>query len=112
MQATGPKHLSLFVHGKSIKSNRCARQKKSGAYAPLRVAPRDNLNSCRPLEAAWFYIINVAKTTLMLAGAPGIEPGNAGIKIRCLTAWRRPKKGINLLSIQKALVNNFYSKFI
>ena len=26
-----------------------------------------------------------------LAGAPGIEPGNAGIKIRCLTAWRRPK---------------------
>ena len=25
-----------------------------------------------------------------LAGAPGIEPGNVGIKIRCLTAWRRP----------------------
>ncbi len=25
-----------------------------------------------------------------MAGAPGIEPGNAGIKIRCLTAWRRP----------------------
>ena len=26
-----------------------------------------------------------------MAGAPGFEPGNAGIKIRCLTAWRRPK---------------------
>ena len=25
-----------------------------------------------------------------LAGAGGIEPPNAGIKIRCLTAWRRP----------------------
>jgi hypothetical protein len=26
-----------------------------------------------------------------LAGAPGFEPGNAGIKIRCLTTWLRPK---------------------
>jgi hypothetical protein len=25
-----------------------------------------------------------------LAGAPGFEPGNAGIKIRCLTSWLRP----------------------
>jgi hypothetical protein len=25
-----------------------------------------------------------------LAGAPGFEPGNAGTKNRCLTAWRRP----------------------
>ena len=25
-----------------------------------------------------------------LAGAGGIEPPNGGIKIRCLTAWRRP----------------------
>ena len=25
-----------------------------------------------------------------LAGAEGIEPSNAGIKIRCLTTWRRP----------------------
>src|SRR5580704_13546565 len=28
--------------------------------------------------------------TYWLAGAPGIEPGNGGIKIRCLTAWLRP----------------------
>lgn len=25
-----------------------------------------------------------------LAGAPGFEPGDGGIKIRCLTAWLRP----------------------
>src|SRR4051812_5662766 len=25
-----------------------------------------------------------------VAGAPGFEPGNAGIKIRCLTTWLRP----------------------
>ena len=25
------------------------------------------------------------------AGAPGFEPGNGGIKIRCLTTWLRPK---------------------
>jgi hypothetical protein len=28
----------------------------------------------------------------MLAGAAGIEPANAGIKSRCLTAWRRPTR--------------------
>src|SRR5205807_8167328 len=25
-----------------------------------------------------------------VAGAPGFEPGNGGIKIRCLTTWLRP----------------------
>ena len=29
----------------------------------------------------------------MLAGAPGFEPGDGGIKIRCLTTWLRPKTG-------------------
>ncbi len=27
---------------------------------------------------------------LLLAGEVGIEPTNAGIKIRCLTTWRLP----------------------
>jgi hypothetical protein len=27
-----------------------------------------------------------------LAGAPGFEPGNGGIKIRCLTSWLRPNR--------------------
>jgi hypothetical protein len=27
-----------------------------------------------------------------MAGAGGIEPPYGGIKIRCLTAWRRPKR--------------------
>jgi hypothetical protein len=29
---------------------------------------------------------------LRLAGAPGFEPGNGGIKIRCLTTWLRPNR--------------------
>lgn len=29
-----------------------------------------------------------------LAGVGGIEPTNAGIKIRCLTAWRHPNKNL------------------
>jgi hypothetical protein len=41
-----------------------------------------------------------------LAGAGGIEPSNAGIKIRCLTAWLRPNSLFsytNSLSRQKFL---------
>ena len=34
--------------------------------------------------------LRLAFNTLNLAGAGGIEPPNGGIKIRCLTAWRRP----------------------
>lgn len=29
-----------------------------------------------------------------MAGTPGFEPGYAGIKTLCLTAWRRPKKDV------------------
>ena len=28
----------------------------------------------------------------LVAGAPGFEPGNGGIKIRCLTTWLRPNR--------------------
>jgi hypothetical protein len=28
----------------------------------------------------------------MLAGVPGFEPGNAGIKTPCLTAWLHPNR--------------------
>ena len=27
-----------------------------------------------------------------MAGVPGFEPGNAGIKIRCLTTWLHPSR--------------------
>jgi hypothetical protein len=30
------------------------------------------------------------KVRRRVAGAPGFEPGNGGIKIRCLTTWLRP----------------------
>src|SRR5580698_3942666 len=32
----------------------------------------------------------VAEFRECLAGAPGFEPGNGGVKIRCLTTWLRP----------------------
>ena len=32
----------------------------------------------------------------ILAGVAGFEPTNAGIKIRCLTAWRHPKNNVSL----------------
>jgi len=35
-------------------------------------------------SASWNYAVS------FLAGAQGFEPRNAGIKIRCLTAWRYP----------------------
>ena len=30
--------------------------------------------------------------TVMLAGAPGFEPGDGGTKNRCLTTWLRPNE--------------------
>ncbi len=38
-----------------------------------------------------------------MAGAPGFEPGDAGIKTRCLTAWRRPKMSSALCLLATAL---------
>ena len=36
------------------------------------------------------FLIRYAHKKNWVAGAGGIEPPHAGIKIRCLTAWRRP----------------------
>ena len=33
-----------------------------------------------------------------MAGAEGFEPSNAGIKIRCLTTWRRPNRAGTILA--------------
>ena len=38
--------------------------------------------------------IDASTPSVNLAGAPGIEPGNAGIKTPCLTAWLRPNIGL------------------
>jgi hypothetical protein len=32
-----------------------------------------------------------------MAGVPGFEPGNAGIKNQCLTAWRYPNSKLTFL---------------
>ena len=64
-----------FIIRESRDSQRCA---KSPATA--RIVARQTGQTQRP---DW------------LAGAPGFEPGNGGIKIRCLTTWLRPN-GRNL----------------
>ena len=45
--------------------------------------PRKHRHYSRDAYYCWF-------DGIWVAGAGGIEPPNAGIKIRCLTAWRRP----------------------
>ena len=40
---------------------------------------------------AKFSLFHFPFDTAFLAGLPGFEPGNAGVKVRCLTAWRQPK---------------------
>jgi hypothetical protein len=44
------------------------------------------------LRWRWAAIVLKHWVFQSLAGAAGIEPANAGIKSRCLTAWRRPNK--------------------
>src|SRR3990172_12002278 len=64
---------------------------KASAVRPIMDAsPR--LTPCRG-RLRWHDGITTlfrASLKYYLAGAPGFEPGNAGIKIRCLTTWRRP----------------------
>ena len=38
----------------------------------------------------WRGQLAISGRSMDMAGAPGFEPGNAGTKNRCLTAWRRP----------------------
>ena len=33
---------------------------------------------------------------LYMAGTVGLEPTNGGVKVRCLTAWRRPSVNVGL----------------
>lgn len=51
---------------------------------------------------------------LLLAGAPGLEPGNAGIKIQCLTNLATPQRVV-ILQIAFVCVNyfvNIYKYFL
>ncbi len=54
----------------------------------------------KPVPTAWRYPNNRAVNRLLEEDGwvPGFEPGNAGIKNRCLTAWHTP-------SVQRFLVN-------
>lgn len=52
-----------------------------------------------------------------MAGVPGFEPGNAGTKNRCLTAWLYPKKTrsrllLHLIAIPMKVRNIWKSKLL
>ena len=45
----------------------------------------------------------------VLAGAPGFEPGDGGIKIRCLTTWLRPTIVTSSVSGERTIVVTYHS---
>ena len=47
-----------------------------------------------------------------MAGVPGFEPGNAGIKTLCLTAWRHPNIATLRRSAFKAILFHYYRRVI
>ncbi len=60
--------------------------------ADLSEAPETSWQACPKSRTARAIVTHVSGTDRnRLAGAPGFEPGNGGIKIRCLTTWLRPK---------------------
>ena len=46
-----------------------------------------------------------------MAGVPGIEPGNGGIKIRCLTAWLHPNPRLTESEAFPGLIRAFGGAF-
>jgi hypothetical protein len=46
----------------------------------------------RNMKTALFDGLQGRKFNKIMAGAGGFEPPYGGIKIRCLTAWRRPNR--------------------
>ncbi len=53
--------------------------------------------NCKPLHFSLIFAHD-------MAGAAGIEPANAGIKSRCLTAWRRPILSmVSIITQRKAM---------
>ena len=74
---------------------------------------RCNRNS---YTAYFFNVLSnptLSNTDFCLAGTVGIEPTNGGVKVRCLTAWRRPSivtdvlyNKISLMS--RAMIKNYH----
>src|ERR1700686_2474537 len=65
-------------------------------------------------HGAYVACAKIPKPLKRLAGAPGFEPGNGGIKIRCLTTWLRPKslrelKAAHGIATRSGTINAFPS---
>ncbi len=54
----------------------------------------DGIRTCDPIIMSDVLSPTELRSQMIssMAGVPGFEPGNAGIIIRCLTAWRDPNK--------------------
>ena len=51
------------------------------------------------------------KELFLLAGTAGFGPANAGVKVRCLTAWRRPNiYDFNIIHDLGTFVKYFFQK--
>ena len=61
------------------------------AQITLKGAPRNTRQMAQYSAATTTTKTTTISMAYMVAGAPGFEPGNGGIKIRCLTTWLRPK---------------------
>ena len=74
------------AEGAAAGGAQCHREKNS--------APRSGCRRWRPArcrsEAMAPIRSELMRKRRLVAGAPGFEPGNGGIKIRCLTTWLRP----------------------
>ena len=75
------------------------------AISPQRLRDRESGDQverakCPDFRACEAQVVNRREPEDCVAGAGGIEPPNGGIKIRCLTAWLRPKR--LLVRTQKA----------
>jgi hypothetical protein len=73
-------------------SSLCAMISASSIWSKKPCNPLDNHlgQGCHPCLRCETSPMCPGRTIRSLAGAGGFEPPNGGIKIRCLTTWRRP----------------------
>ena len=69
-------------------SHLAAPEPKSGASTNFAISAAYSLNKPNVIDSAYLFTVSLSLTLQIMAGLPGFEPGDGGIKSRCLTAWR------------------------
>ena len=70
--------------------NSCIKKLKTGKKGFEPLTPWFVATCSSPLSYKPFCSINKVMIYPKLSGAVGFEPTNGGVKVRCLTTWRRP----------------------